>query len=113
MKNNYAKIAGAFLVGGAIGAAIAVLYAPKSGRETRKDISKAARRMKEGAVDLVDDAIENVNDFVDDMKEKTSDIIKRGIELSEDAKEEIINKFEHAEKSIQKQRKKLMETLRG
>lgn len=33
------KIAAAFLFGAVIGGVIALLYAPKSGKETRKDIS--------------------------------------------------------------------------
>ncbi|MFH1025667.1 MAG: YtxH domain-containing protein, partial [Nitrospirota bacterium] len=36
MDDDYKKIAGAFLLGGVIGAVVALLYAPKSGRETRK-----------------------------------------------------------------------------
>jgi len=42
MKDNTRKIGGAILIGGLIGAAIAFLYAPESGRETRKDITSSA-----------------------------------------------------------------------
>jgi gas vesicle protein len=111
MEDDPKKIAGAFLLGGIIGALVALLYAPKSGRETRKDISKAARRVKKETVDLVEDTIESVNDFADDMKDKVSDIIKRGVELSENAKKEIIKNFEHGQKVIEKQKKRIIETL--
>jgi gas vesicle protein len=66
MRNDdVVKVGAAFLVGGAIGAAIALLYAPQSGRETRKDIKRTARRVKNEAVDLVEDTIDRVDDFVD------------------------------------------------
>ncbi|MGD0885960.1 MAG: YtxH domain-containing protein [Thermodesulfovibrionales bacterium] len=105
------RIASAFLLGGLLGAGIALLYAPKSGRETRKDISKAARRVKRDAVELVEDTIESVNEFVDDVKDRTSDIIERGIELSEGAKKEIVKTFEHGQKVIEKQKRRVIEGL--
>lgn len=111
MEDDYKKIAGAFLLGGVIGAAVALLYAPKSGRETRKDISKAARRVKKETVDLAEETIESINDFAGDVKDRVSDIIERGIELSETAKKEIIKNLEHGQKVIEKQRKRIIDAL--
>ncbi|MCK7487312.1 MAG: YtxH domain-containing protein [Bacillus subtilis] len=45
MNEDSAKLAGAFLLGGLIGATIALLYAPKSGQQTRRDIAKTSRRL--------------------------------------------------------------------
>jgi len=69
MNKNTTKIAGAFLLGGLIGASVALLYAPKSGRETREDISKTARRIKNKSVDLAEEMIEGVNDLTNNMKD--------------------------------------------
>jgi gas vesicle protein len=104
-------VAGAFLLGGLIGAGIALLYAPKSGRETRKDITKAARRVKKDTVELVEDTIQNVDDFVSTVKDHASDIIERGVELSDSAKKEIIKSLDHGQKIIEKQKKRIMEGL--
>ncbi len=52
----------AFLLGGIIGAAIGVLYAPSSGKETRKKLK-----------DVADDLRESVDEFVSDIKEKACD----------------------------------------
>lgn len=109
MDDDAKKIAGAFLVGGIIGAFVALLYAPKSGRETRKDISKAARRIQKDTVDLVDDTIHGINDFASDMKDKVTDIIERGVEVTDHAKKEIIKNFEHGQKVIEKQKKRIIE----
>lgn len=111
MRDDMTKVAGAFLLGGLLGASIALLYAPKSGRETRKDISKTAKRVKNRAVDLVEDTVESINDFASDVKERASDLIERGVELSEGAKKEIISTLEHSQRAIEKQKKRLVNAL--
>lgn len=111
MSDDTKAIAGAFLLGGMIGAGIALLYAPKSGCETRKDISKAARRVKRDAVELVEDTIQNVDEFVGTVKEQASDIIERGVELSDSAKKEVIKSLEYGQKIMEKQKKRIMEGL--
>jgi len=58
-------------------AAIALLYAPKAGRETRRDISKAAKKIKRDAVELVEDTIQSIDEFAGDVKDKATDIIER------------------------------------
>lgn len=111
MNRDATRILGAFVIGGLIGAAAALLYAPQSGRKTRRDITKTARRAKKGAVDLVEDIVESMSDFTGDVKDKAEDIIDRGRELSESAKKEIIATLEHGQKVIEKQRKKIIEAL--
>jgi len=111
MKDNATKIGGAFLLGGVIVAAVALLYAPKSGRETRKDISKTARRIKNNAVNLIEETIEDVHGFADNLKEKTEDVIEQGMDLSDKAKKEILTALEHGQRVIEKQRKRLTQAL--
>ena len=111
MDEELKKIGGAFLIGGAIGAVIALLYAPKSGKQTRRDISKKARRIKRETVDLVEDTIDNIHDFASDMKDKVSDIIDKGKDLSDSAKREVIKNLEQGQKAIEKQKKRIVEAL--
>lgn len=111
MDEDYKKIAAAFLVGGAVGALFALLYAPKSGRETRKDIARTARKIKKETVHLVEDTIDSVNDFTVDVKDKVSDLIDHGVELSSGAKKEVIRNLEHGQKVIEKQKKRIIEAL--
>jgi gas vesicle protein len=105
------KIAAAFLIGGAIGAAVALLYAPQSGEKTRNDIRRTARRVKREAADLVEDTISKVDDFIDDTKEIVSEIIDRGAELSGAAKKEIVRTLEQGHKSIEKQKNRITEAI--
>ena len=111
MEDDYRKIAAAFLVGGLVGAAVALLYAPKSGRETRKDIAKTARKIKKETVHLVEDDVDSINDFAGDMRDKVTDVIERGKDLSDGAKKEIIRNLEHGQKVIEKQKKRIVEAL--
>ncbi len=111
MDDGTKTVAGAFLLGGLIGAGIALLYAPKSGRETRRDISKTAKRIKRDAVELVEDTIQTVDEFVGDVKERASDIIEQGIEISDAAKKEVVKSLEYGQKIIEKQRKRIIEGL--
>lgn len=111
MEDGSKKIVGAFLLGGTLGALLAILYAPKAGRETRKDISRAARRVKRETVDLVEDTIDDINDFASDVKDRVSDVIDRGKELSDNAKKEIIKNLEHGQKVIEKQKKRIIDAL--
>ncbi len=66
---NTAERVGWLLIGGAIGAGIALLYAPVSGKETRKLI----RRKAEDARDTVVEASGQVRDRVSEASESVAD----------------------------------------
>ncbi len=111
MNDDTTKIGGAILIGALIGAAIALLYAPKSGRETKKDITRAARRAKNSTVDLIEDTIDDVTDFVNDLRGKAADIADQGADLSGKARKEIMATLEQGQKAIEKQKQKVSEAL--
>jgi gas vesicle protein len=50
----------AFAVGALVGAGIALLYAPQSGRETRELLAQKTRELKDKAADALDGAKEMV-----------------------------------------------------
>lgn len=60
---------GWFLAGLGIGALVGVLYAPKSGTETREDLAAQARDAKEKANQYVDQGRDQINDYVDKGRE--------------------------------------------
>ncbi len=84
----------AFVLGGVIGAALGILYAPKSGRETRYNI----RRMGE---DLAD----TVNDLGDDLKETGRKVYEEGREKVMSGKDKISEAFEAGKKAFDKYNK--------
>ena len=69
---------GWFLVGLGIGAAIGVLYAPKSGSEMRDTLSETARERAEYLKHKSKAAAAQVNSYVDSGKEQFGDYVERG-----------------------------------
>jgi gas vesicle protein len=53
-ENNSGSILISFLAGGLVGAGLALLFAPKPGRELRKDITDIAVDAREKAAEVVD-----------------------------------------------------------
>lgn len=111
MEDNGRLIGGAFLLGGVVGAVIALLYAPKSGRATRRNVSRTVRRISDDAVDLVEETIEEVNGFAGDLKEKAADIVEQGADLSGRAWKEVVSALENGQRAIDKRRKRLKKAL--
>lgn len=91
-----------FLVGGAIGSVVALLYAPKSGKHLRNDISRKTNEIIEegrkktaktwnGAKEKVESTIENANDYLNEgmekvarKSEKVKNAIKSGVNAYND-----------------------------
>lgn len=61
--NTKTKVFGGFLLGAAIGALTGVLFAPRSGRKTRKKIKNESKR-------LADEMIEKANESLATAKRK-------------------------------------------
>ncbi|MGA2086830.1 MAG: YtxH domain-containing protein, partial [Terracidiphilus sp.] len=59
-----------FLAGLGVGALIGILYAPKSGRETRQDLLNGAREGTEYLRNRTQQAAEEVSALVDKTKEQ-------------------------------------------
>ncbi len=69
-----------FLAGLGVGALVGILYAPKSGKETREDIANSAREGTEYLRVKTREAAENVSALVDKSKEQVSAIVDKGKE---------------------------------
>jgi gas vesicle protein len=67
---------GPFLVGLAIGAGVALLFAPRSGRATRRDIKRRAMRVRDAAEQTVTDVRENVVDRFEEARRHVEDQIE-------------------------------------
>ncbi len=75
MENRKAqKVAAAFLFGAVMGGVIALLYAPKSGKETRKDISDEINSYLKKASDTKDKIITKAKRFSNDMIHQTEKV---------------------------------------
>jgi len=91
-ENNSNQVGGAlaaFAVGALVGAAVALLYAPRSGKDTRELIADKGRELK----NRVSDAMDDLPAFVDGKKADLSAAIDSGKEAVRD---EISKRFKSA-----------------
>jgi len=96
-------IAGALaglVVGGLVGAALMLIYAPQSGAKTRKLIRKRAMALRnqatetaeearERAEEALDSALERARDATDEVRERVEHIQKRGQKTLEAQRERV------------------------
>jgi gas vesicle protein len=72
-----------FLAGLGVGALIGILYAPKSGRETREDIAQSAREGTEYLRAQSKKAADQMSDMMDKGKEQMTHYVGRGREIAD------------------------------
>ncbi len=97
-ENGYgvASVLFSFFLGGLIGAGIALLAAPKPGRETRQKIKELAEEAKEKAESYIEQVkskatttVEKGKEFLDGTKSVISTAVEAGKEAYEKEKEKI------------------------
>jgi gas vesicle protein len=85
-----------FLLGGIVGAGLALLLAPQSGRETRQ-------RIKE----FTEDVKEKTKDYVEDVKGKVTSTVEKGKEFYEEKKSAIATAIEAGKEAYEKEKERL------
>jgi gas vesicle protein len=79
---------GTFVWGMLIGAAAALLFAPKSGRETRQELTDSMTRLRDQAEDTVREVQTTVTETVDDVRrqfEEGVETARRAVESGKEA----------------------------
>lgn len=87
-----------FLAGLGIGALVGILYAPKSGRETREDIATGAREGTEYLRNRTRQAAEQASVLVGKGKEQVGEYVERGREVVDRGRaqwEEFVERGKH------------------
>jgi gas vesicle protein len=99
MKVVAGALAG-LVVGGLIGAAVMMIYAPQSGAKTRKLLRKRAMALRnhatetagdarERAEEALDAAVERAREASDELRDRVENIQKRGQKTLEEQKEKV------------------------
>ena len=82
-KDNSGTIMVAFVLGALTGAAVALLFAPATGEETREFLGQKAREGRDKARDAVDQG----RDFYRNQRENLVTAVERGREAFQQARE--------------------------
>lgn len=82
MRSSKTEIAGFFVVGVALGAFVTLLFAPKSGAQTRRDI----RRLSKKTLSQLDDLQEEVREQVSGGYEQVLEVVDNVKEYVKDGK---------------------------
>jgi len=75
-----------FIAGAAIGATITLLYAPQSGKDTRRLLTKKAKRGSEALADVGRDAMDKSRDLFEKgrrVADEAAELFERGRRLVE------------------------------
>ncbi|HEY7896254.1 MAG TPA: YtxH domain-containing protein [Gemmatimonadaceae bacterium] len=93
-----------FLVGLAVGAGIALLFAPQSGEETRRQLKRRARRAANVARDAAGDLSENVVDRYEQAKRTVEDRLDSARQALEIRKHQAAEAFRAGREAAQQAR---------
>jgi gas vesicle protein len=88
------------LIGGLVGAAVALLLAPQSGEETRRQITRTSEELRDRAQDIVEDARERAEATIADSRRRAERIIEEARVKAEAMTNEARAKIESANKGI-------------
>lgn len=84
-----------FVAGAAIGAGLALLYAPKSGSEMRETLS-----------DLAEDAVDKIKEYTKEAQEKIKTAIDEGKDVIVEKKSILASAIEAGREAMQKEKER-------
>ena len=94
-------------LGGLVGVALALLYAPSSGENTRRYLRMRTEQARRRAHDITGRIRENIENLIEDVKETTDEILAEGVELTKDKKAEFLAAIEAGKRTIEEEKKRL------
>jgi gas vesicle protein len=99
------------LAGAILGAGVALLIAPQSGKETRRDISRYARKARRKVEGLAGEVAESVADMADAVEEKAEELLDKGKDLAKESRDAVLSALEEGQERIGRQRDRLAKLL--
>jgi gas vesicle protein len=85
---------GSLILGLALGAGVALLFAPRTGEETRRGIARSARRAQQAAQDFVEDVSGTVAEKFSEVRATVEERIEATFDAVDAKKRQVTNAFE-------------------
>ena len=83
---------GSFILGALVGAGLALLFAPQSGRETQEQLREQAKRLRDVTEERVKELRQDLGTRVEDAR----DAVDRGRQVARDARADLEEKLERS-----------------
>lgn len=112
MSDNTGNTIIALLTGATIGAGLGLLYAPKSGKETRKQLKDDASDLKKNLGDQYESVSNHLSDFTEETKKKIEAQINSTLKSANSKTDEVIANLESELKDLRKKNADLQKKLK-
>ena len=99
------------VVGAILGAGAALLFAPQTGRETRRDITRYARKTGRKVEGMAGDVVGSVAGMVDAVEEAAEEFLEKGKDLSRESREAVLDVLNEGQQRLGRQRDRLAKLL--
>jgi gas vesicle protein len=101
---NTKRILLGFLMGSAVGSTIALLYAPKPGKQLRNDISRKTRELIEDSKKITADTWDGAKEFAENAYDSASVVLKSNVEKVERKTDKVKDAFKSGYKAYRNER---------
>lgn len=112
-RNDNAGKAFAMVVGGLLGAGVALMFAPQSGNKTRRQIAKYSKKAGTRTQKFVGDIGDSLDSVIHDIIDASSTGIQKGKKLTDRAQKEILEVLDAGKSYIDEERIKLEKLLKA
>jgi gas vesicle protein len=103
-KMNTKKIFISFLAGSAVGSAIALLYAPKAGKQLRKDISRKTKEFIDDSKKITSDTWDGAKELAGNAFDSANDVLNSNVEKIERKTDKVKDAFKSGYKAYRNER---------
>jgi len=110
---NKVNVIVSFAAGAGIGAAIALLYAPRSGKHTRARLRNSAVRAAHRVEEVRDDVRAHMSEWVDETSEMIASNIAAGKDKAVDAKERVLQVLEETRERMEEGKERIEAFIRS
>lgn len=111
--NDQAKDVAVFIGGALIGAGVALLFAPQSGKRTRQEIQRLGKTVLKRADRFTGDIQDSLSNLMEEVSSVSKQAVDAGRDISNKTREEVLEILESGRKFIEEEKRRWEKTLRG
>lgn len=113
MSDNTGNTLIALLTGAVVGAGLGLLYAPQSGKKTRKQIAKEAKNAQKALEEKYDEASEQLSEFASEAKSKFEKKLNSTIDQAKGKSDDLLATMEKELANLKKKNDELVKELKS